>query len=91
MPSTVLISTGLTRWECATVTEYRTPSRDFCQNSKKPAAQGNLGTGRSSARHNFAAAKGGQGAGTGCSPWLGRIPQFASENLAWSRESPRPR
>ena len=35
MPSTVLISTGLMRWECATVTECRTPSRDFCQNSRK--------------------------------------------------------
>ena len=35
MPPTVLISTGLMRRECATVTECRTPSRDFCQNPRK--------------------------------------------------------
>jgi hypothetical protein len=85
MPPTVLISTGLTRRECATVTECRTPSRDFCQNPRKTAAQGNLGRGRSSARRSFAAARDGQGAGTGYSPWLGRTLLPASENLARSR------
>jgi hypothetical protein len=30
----------------------------------------------------------GQGAGTGCSPWLGRTHAPASENLVRSRESP---
>jgi len=38
---------------------------------KNPAAQANLGRGRSSARRSFAAARDGQGADTGCSPWLG--------------------
>jgi hypothetical protein len=41
-------------------------------------------------RRSFAAARDGQGVGTGYSPWLGRIPQPVSENLAWSRESPGP-
>jgi hypothetical protein len=36
---------------------------------------------------NFAVAKDGPAAGTHDSPWLGRTPQLASENLAWSGES----
>src|SRR5216683_5116198 len=42
-PSTGLISAGLMRRECATVTECTTPSSDFCQNSKKPCSSGKSG------------------------------------------------
>jgi hypothetical protein len=42
------------------------------------------------ARRSFAAARDGQGAGTGYSPWLGRTLLPASENLARSREYPGP-
>ena len=42
-PSTSLISAGLMRRECATVTECRTPSSDFCQNPKKPCNSGKSG------------------------------------------------
>jgi hypothetical protein len=83
-----LISAGLMRWECATVTECTTPSSDFCQNSKKTRNSGKSGRGRSSARRRFAVARDGQGAGTGCSRWSGRTPLPASENLATSRGSP---
>src|SRR6266436_6154790 len=55
---------------------------------KKPAILGNPGRGRSSARRRIAAARDGQGAGTGCSRWLGRTPLAASENLERLRESP---
>src|SRR5260370_5754163 len=55
---------------------------------KKPAILGNLGRGRSSARRRIAAARDGQGAGTGCSRWSDRTPLAASEDLATSRGSP---
>jgi hypothetical protein len=42
-PSTGLISAGLMRRECATVTECTTPSSDFCQNSKKLCSSGKSG------------------------------------------------
>src|SRR6266853_6789861 len=86
MPSTGLISAGLMRWECATVTECTTPSSDFCQSSKKPAIPGNLaevvvlpdvGLQQPGRRYRMFAA---------VSPY----PLAASENLVTSRGSPGP-